>query len=194
LLPLVCYLATFVPLYGWSLAEITEAQRRIFADSVTTAIANHTYMSAWPTWPFLMRPVWFLFDNVDDRHIAAVVLLGNPLVLWPGLLALLVCLTDFIAARRNAAFLILAFYLGCYLPWALLPRTLSFLYYYLPSATLLSLALPYAWMRWRLPLWVLWATVAIAAAGFIALLPISAAFIGTSMSQFNRLMLFQSWI
>jgi dolichyl-phosphate-mannose-protein mannosyltransferase len=151
-------------------------------------------MSAWPTWPLLVRPVWLLFDKADELHIAAVVLLGNPLVLWPGLLALLVCLYDFIAARRSAAFLILVFYLGCYLPWALLPRALSFLYYYLPSATLLSLALPYAWLRWRLPPWVLWASVAVAAAGFIALLPVSAAFVGTSMSTFNRLMLFQSWI
>jgi dolichyl-phosphate-mannose-protein mannosyltransferase len=194
MLPIICYLGSFVPLYGWSPGEIIEAQRRIFADSITTAIANHTYMSAWPSWPFLVRPVWFLFDKTDDQHIAAVVLLGNPLLLWPGLLALLFCLYDFIAARRKTAFLILTFYLGCYLPWALLPRTLSFLYYYLPSATLLSLALPYAWMRWRLPPWMFWASVAIAAVGFIALLPISAAFIGTSMATFNRLMLFQSWI
>jgi dolichyl-phosphate-mannose-protein mannosyltransferase len=193
-LPVACYLATFVPLDGLSLSSIPEAQRRIFADSITTAIANHTYMSQWPTWPLLLRPVWFLFDKADDQHIAAVVLLGNPLVLWPGLLAICLCLYDFVVARRKAAFLILMFYLGCYLPWALLPRALSFLYYYLPSATLLSLALPYAWIRCRLPPWVLWATVAVGAVGFVALLPISAAFIGTSMSQFSRLMLFQSWI
>jgi len=192
--PVVCYVATFVPLEGWSLTAIAEAQRRIFADSITTSIAGHTYMSAWPNWPFLVRPVWFLFDKTDDQHIAAVVLLGNPVVLWPGLLALLVCVHDFIATRRRAAFLISAFYFGCYLPWALLPRALSFLYYYLPSAMLLSLALPYAWLQWRLPCWALWAFVAVAAAGFVAMLPISAAFVGTSMATFSRLMLFQSWI
>jgi dolichyl-phosphate-mannose--protein O-mannosyl transferase len=193
-LPVLCYLAAFVPVSGLSPMAIAEAQRRIFADSITTAIASHPYMSAWPSWPFLVRPVWLLFDKADDQHVAAIVLLGNPLVLWPALLALLICFRDFVMARSRAAFLILAFYLGCYLPWALLPRTLSFLYYYLPSATLLSLALPYAWLRWRLPPWALWAAVAIAAAGFIALLPVSAVFVGTSMSQFNRLMLFQSWI
>jgi dolichyl-phosphate-mannose-protein mannosyltransferase len=192
--PVLCYVATFIPVEGWSLTAIAEAQRRIFADSVTTAIAGHTYMSAWPSWPFLVRPVWLLFDKTDDQHIAAVVLLGNPLVLWPGLLALGVCLYDFVAVRRKAAFLIPVFYFGCYLPWALLPRTLSFLYYYLPSAMLLSLALPYAWLRWRLPSWTLWAFVAVAAVGFVAMLPISAAFVGTSMATFSRLMLFQSWI
>ncbi|WP_407159138.1 phospholipid carrier-dependent glycosyltransferase [Bradyrhizobium sp. STM 3557] len=193
-IPVVCYVATFIVLEGWSPVAIAEAQRRIFDDSVTMAIAGHTYMSAWPSWPFLVRPVWFLFDKTDDQHIAAVVLLGNPLVLWPGLLALLVCVHDFIAMRRRAAFLIAAFYVGCYLPWALLPRALSFLYYYLPSAMLLSLALPCAWLRWHLPPWVLWAFVMVAAVGFVAMLPISAAFVGTSMATFNRLMLFQSWI
>jgi dolichyl-phosphate-mannose-protein mannosyltransferase len=192
--PVLCYIATFVPLEGWSPIATLEAQRRIFADSATTEIAAHTYMSAWLSWPFLVRPVWFLFDRTDDQHIAAVVLLGNPLVLWPGLLALLVCIYDFIARRHRAAFLISAFYFGCYLPWALLPRALSFLYYYLPSAMLLSLALPYAWLRWCLPFWVLWIFVAVAAVGFVALLPISAAFVGTSMATFSRLMLFQSWI
>ncbi|MGJ5069463.1 phospholipid carrier-dependent glycosyltransferase [Bradyrhizobium oligotrophicum] len=191
-MPTVCYLATFVPLHGLSVMGIVEAQRRIFADSITTAIAGHTYMSAWPTWPLLVRPVWFLFDKNGDTDIAAVVLLGNPLVLWPALAALAICARDFIATRSATAFLILAFYLGCYLPWALLPRALSFIYYYLPSATLASLALVHALRRW--PRWVLVSYVAVAILGFVAMLPISAAFIGTTMQTFTRLMLFQSWI
>nr|WP_083794842.1 glycosyltransferase family 39 protein [Bradyrhizobium sp. ORS 278] len=192
LLPALVYLATFIPLHGLSVTGIAEAQRRIFADSITTAIAGHTYMSSWPTWPLLVRPVWFLFDKASDGDIAAIVLLGNPLVLWPAVIALAVCAWDLLARRRATAFLILAFYLGCYLPWALLPRALSFLYYYLPSATLASLALVHALLR--LPRWALWAYVAVAALGFVVMLPVSAAFIGTTMSTFSRLMLFQSWI
>lgn len=194
LLPAAAYLATFVPLYGLSPADLIEAQRRIFADNTTTAIAGHTYMSSWPSWPFLARPVWFLFDKTAEDRIAAVVFLGNPLVLWPALLALAVCLRDFIVARRWDAFLILAFYFGPYLAWALLPRTLGFIYYYLPSATAASFALVHALRRGNLPRWLLWAYVAVAATGFAAMLPISAAFVGTSMQTFNRLMLFQGWI
>ncbi|MGJ5179843.1 phospholipid carrier-dependent glycosyltransferase [Bradyrhizobium oligotrophicum] len=191
-MPALSYLATFIPLHGLSVTAIFEAQRRIFADSITTAIAGHTYMSAWPSWPLLVRPVWFLFDRASDTDIAAVVLLGNPLVLWPALPALAVCVRDFIATRSATAFLILAFYLGCWLPWALLPRALSFLYYYLPSATLASLALVHVLMR--MPRWAMWSYVAVAVAGFVAMLPVSAAFIGTTMRTFTRLMLFQSWI
>jgi dolichyl-phosphate-mannose-protein mannosyltransferase len=194
LAPALTYLASFVGLYGFSFGDIIEAQRRIFSDNTTTALGGHTYMSAWPSWPLLVRPVWFLFDNPGNGAIAAVVCLGNPLVLWPALVALIVCAYDFIVARRRDAFLVLAFYAGPYLAWALLPRTLGFLYYYLPSATVASLALVYALGRGGTPRWVLWAYVAVAAAGFAAMLPVSAAFIGTSMQIFQRLMIFQNWI
>jgi dolichyl-phosphate-mannose--protein O-mannosyl transferase len=193
-LPALTYLAAFVPLYGVSPADLIEAQRRIFADNTTTAIAGHTYMSSWPSWPLLARPVWFLFDKIAEDRISAIVFLGNPLVAWPALLALIVVLRDVIVVRRWDAFLIAAFYFGCWLAWALLPRTLGFIYYYLPAATIASLALVYVLRREGLPRWLLWAYVGLSAIGFAAMLPISAAFIGTSMQNFNRLMLFQSWI
>ena len=194
LIPAVVYLATFVPLYGLSVPAIAEAQRRIFAYNTTTAIAGHTYMSSWPSWPFLVRPVWYLFDKVAEDRIAAVVFLGNPVILWPALLALLLCLRDWIVARRADAFLILAFYAGTWLAWALLPRTLGFLYYYLPAATLASLAPVYALTRGSTPRWLLWAFVAAGALGFAAMLPITVAFVETSMATFNRLMIFRNWI
>ena len=76
----------------------------------------------------------------------------------------------------------------------MLPRTLGFLYYYLPSATVASLALVYVLTRGNSPRGLLWAFVVIACAGFAAMLPVSAAFVGTSMETFSRLMIFQNWI
>jgi dolichyl-phosphate-mannose--protein O-mannosyl transferase len=194
LIPAVAYLVTFIPLHGLSPSAIIEAQRRIFADNTTTAIAGHTYMSSWPSWPFLVRPVWYLFDKLGDDRIAAVVFLGNPLILWPALIALVIALRDWIVARKETAFLVLAFYLGPYLAWVLLPRTLGFIYYYLPAATTASFVLVYALTRSKVPRWGLWAFVAIGGVGFVAMLPVTAAFIETSMATFNRLMLFQNWI
>ena len=194
LAPAFAYLSTFVPLYGLSIPDIIEAQRRIFSDNTTTAIAGHTYMSSWPSWPFLVRPVWYLFDKVGDDRISAVVFLGNPLILWPALIAAAIALRDWIVTRRADAFLVLAFYVGPYLAWALLPRTLGFIYYYLPAATTASFVLVYALRRGNTPRWLLWAFVAVGAGGFATMLPISAAFVETSMATFNRLMIFQNWI
>ena len=81
-------------LWTVDLCHLSKAQRRILQRQHHHAIAGHTYMSAWPSWPFLVRPVWYLFDKVGDDRIAAIVLLGNPLVLWPALPALAVCLRD----------------------------------------------------------------------------------------------------
>jgi dolichyl-phosphate-mannose--protein O-mannosyl transferase len=194
LIPALAYLSTFVPLYGFSIPDIIEAQRRIFSDNTTTAIAGHTYMSSWPSWPLLVRPVWYLFDKVGDDRIAAVVFLGNPLILWPALVAAAIALRDCIVTRRLDAFLVLAFYFGPWLAWALLPRTLGFIYYYLPAATTASFVLVYALRRGNTPHWLLWVFVGVGAAGFAAMLPISAAFVETSMATFNRLMIFQNWI
>jgi dolichyl-phosphate-mannose--protein O-mannosyl transferase len=194
LIPAAVYLPSFIALYGLSASDLWEAQRRIFDDNTTTAIGGHVYMSSWPSWPFLARPVWFLFDRVAEDRISAVVFLGNPLVLWPALVAVAIALRDIIVARRADAFLIAAFYFGLYLSWALLPRALGFLYYYLPAATFASVALVHALRRGDNPRWLLWAFVVVAAIGFVAMLPISAAFVGTTMATFNRLMIFQSWI
>ena len=122
--------------------------------------------------------------------------LGNPLILWPALVALGICLKDWIAKRRADAFLILAFYTGPWLAWATLPRTIGFIYYYLPSATVATLALVYAFTQGERapPRWLLWVFVGAAALGFVALLPISVASLGTSMDNYRRLMIFKSWI
>lgn len=99
-------------------------------------------------------------------------------------------------ARRAQAFLILAFYLGPWLAWATLPRSIGFIYYYLPSATIASLAIVYVLTEGQRapPRWVLWAFVAAASLGFLAMLPISVAELGTSMQTYQRLMIFKSWI
>jgi dolichyl-phosphate-mannose-protein mannosyltransferase len=194
LIPAIVYLLSFVPLYGLSIGDIWQAQHRIFSDNTTTAIADHPYMSSWPSWPLLARPVWYLFDKIDDDRFQAIMFLGNPLILWAALPALALCLRDWIVTRRADAFLILSFYAGPWLAWAMLPRTLGFIYYYLPSATVASLALVYALTRGRSPGWLLWIFVAIAGLGFAAMLPISAAFVGTSMATYLRFMIFKNWI
>ena len=195
LVPAVVYFIAWIPATGFSISGFVEAQRRIFAEN-SASHPPHLYMSSWPSWPLLMRPIWYQFDKLADGRFQAIIFLGNPLILWPALAALAICARDFIVARRTQAFLILAFYLGPWLAWAALPRTISFIYYYLPSATIASLALVYVLTQGERapPRWALWAFVAASAAGFLALLPISVSSLGASMQTYQRLMIFQSWI
>ena len=134
-MPALAYYVACIPRNGFSIPAFIEAQRRIFVENAGSH-PPHLYMSSWPSWPLLMRPIWYQFDKIADERFQAIVFLGNPLILWPALVALGICLRDFIVARRAQAFLILAFYLGPWLAWATLPRSIGFIYYYLPSATI----------------------------------------------------------
>jgi dolichyl-phosphate-mannose-protein mannosyltransferase len=191
--PALAYFIACVPVTG--ISGFIEAQRRIFVENAGSH-PPHLYMSSWPSWPLLMRPIWYQFDKIGDERFQAIVFLGNPLILWPALIALGIALRDFIVARSAQAFLILAFYLGPWLAWATLPRSIGFIYYYLPSATIASLAVVYVLTQGERapPRWVLWTFVAAASLGFLAMLPISVAELGTSMQTYRRLMIFQSWI
>jgi dolichyl-phosphate-mannose--protein O-mannosyl transferase len=191
--PVLAYFIACVPVTG--ISGFIEAQRRIFVENAGSH-PPHLYMSSWPSWPLLLRPIWYQFDKIADGRFEAIVFLGNPLILWPALIALGICLRDFIVARSAQAFLILAFYLGPWLAWTTLPRSIGFIYYYLPSATIASLAVVYVLTQGERapPRWVLWAFVAASSLGFLAMLPISAAMLGTSMQTYQRLMIFQSWI
>lgn len=195
LVPLLAYFVAYMPLTGLSVGDFIEAQRRIFVENAGSH-PPHPYMSSWPSWPLLMRPIWYQFDKLADERFQAIVFLGNPLILWPALVALGICLKDWISQRRADAFLIIVFYIGPWVAWAALPRNISFIYYYLTSGTIATLALVYAFTQGERapPRWMLWAFVAAASLGFAAMLPISVASLGTSMETYRRLMIFQSWI
>jgi dolichyl-phosphate-mannose--protein O-mannosyl transferase len=194
LVPLAAYVATWLPIYGFAPTALWEAQRRIFQDNATL-VTPHPYMSAWPSWPLLVRPVWFLFEKAGDDRYWAVLSLGNPVILWSAIPAVLVCLRDWIVERRRDAFLIVASYAALYLAWMMLPRAIGFSFYYLPAATVASLALAYCLFRGeaRHWLWARWVFLAAALAGFALFLPISAASIETSLAGYERLMWFASW-
>ena len=193
LVPLAAYIATWLPIYGLSPA-LLEAQRRIFHDNAML-VTPHPYMSSWPGWPLTLRPVWFLFEKAGDDNFSAVLSLGNPVVFWSAVPAVLVCLRDWIVTRRRDAFLIVASYGALYLGWMVLPRAIGFSFYYLPAVTVASLALAYCFYRseakvWR---WARWMFVAAAAGCFLLFLPISAASVGTSLSGYERLMWLPTW-
>jgi dolichyl-phosphate-mannose--protein O-mannosyl transferase len=194
LVPLAVYIAAYLPIYGFSPAALLEAQRRILHDNATL-VTPHPYMSAWPSWPFLARPVWFLFEKAGDDRYWAVLSLGNPVVFWSAIPAVMICLRDWVVERRRDAFLILASYAALYLAWIVLPRAIGFSFYYLPSATVASLALAYCFFRKETKrwLWARWIFLAAALASFLLFLPISAASIETSLAGYERLMWFASW-
>ena len=109
--------------------------------------ATHPYGSAWWSWPLLIRPVWFYYENTSSGQIVGVAGLGNPVVWWGSTVVLVytveVILYTLIFRGRSGSQIIpreqlapvvylLAGWAVFYLPWILIDRV-AFIYYYMAS-------------------------------------------------------------
>ncbi|MCM2278300.1 MAG: phospholipid carrier-dependent glycosyltransferase [Oligoflexia bacterium] len=204
-LPLLSYYLTFIPFFfvangKYGLWDILWEMQRKMWDGQSRVVSSHPYMSTWKDWAILKRPIWYAFDKEGDlqEKVRGVILLGNPLIMWGGLLAALAAFWGWIRERRREAFLVLAFYLAFYLSWMVIPRKVSFYYYYYPAGMTLGLCLAYVFERieflgiTRLR-WARWAFLGTAFGVFIYFFPILAA-LKIPAGSFGRWMWFRSWI
>ncbi|XYI03862.1 phospholipid carrier-dependent glycosyltransferase [Sorangium sp. So ce1128] len=184
--PAVAYLLTFTPFFFipnamHGLLDLFAMQKRMWEGQLRV-VGSHPYMSSWIEWPLIRRPIWYAFDHEGDHdeYLRGVVLLGNPFIMWTGLVALLGCLWGWIAERSRAGFVILLFYAAYCGSWIVVPRKVSFYYYYYPAGTTLSLALAYVFFHdekgssSRFP-WARWAFFGVSLAVFVYFFPILAA-------------------
>jgi len=147
----------------------------------------------------MTRPIWYAFDpepgNPGDAR--AVLLLGNPLVMWLGLAGVALCIREWLLHRTRDAFLISVYYLAFVLCWALIPRRIGYYYYYYPAGMILSLALAGAFRRFERKLFNVWLVrwVFAAAAGglFVYFFPILSA-MKIRSADFRGWMWLSSWI
>lgn len=158
--------------------------------------AEHHYASRWADWPLMTRPIWYYYQPLVAGNTSGlyqgVFLVGNPLIMILGLLALLY------AAFRKAWAVVLPYFV-LLAPYALFPRKLAFYYYYYPAALWLCVAL--AWMfsdlqkNSNLPIWkgVGWVAVGISALLFGYFYPVLA---GSPIGprDFMQWMWLRSWI
>ena len=112
--------------------------------------ATHPYGSKWYTWPFLLRPVAYYYQDglgVDSLNHAPlreeVFNLGNPAIWWASIPALVYCAVVALCRRRYPAIFIVIAFAAAYLPFSRVTRVL-FLYHMFGSLPLMILAVSYA--------------------------------------------------
>ncbi len=149
LVPILAYSCTFLPFLAIpgaldSIVDLWNMQTRMW-DGQLRVIRPHPYMSHWYEWPLLTRPIWYAFDREGPgmAWVRGVLLIGNPIIMITGLLALAVCAWDGLVKQKQDAFFILFFYSIFYFCWIVIPRKIEFYYYYYPAGLILSLALTY---------------------------------------------------
>jgi dolichyl-phosphate-mannose--protein O-mannosyl transferase len=204
IVPVVSYLITFIPLYfvhgtNYGFLDLFGMQWRMWEGQLRV-VNSHPYMSQWKDWPTLKRPIWYAFERGPGNPpvVRGVILLGNPLIMWSGLIALLVCLQDWITQRKRESFLILFFYSMYFFCWVLIPRKIAFYYYYYPAGMVLGLALAYSFRKLESkkgsPLSLIkWGFLGLSMIVFIYFFPILAA-LKIPADSFRKWMWFSSWI
>jgi dolichyl-phosphate-mannose--protein O-mannosyl transferase len=202
--PVAVYLLTFVPYLfiertpAYTLWDLVVMQREMWDDQLRVEDV-HPYMSNWVSWPVMTRPIWYAFDPEPGHpgYARAVLLLGNPLVMWLGLAGVAVCIREWLLRRARDAFLISVFYLVFVFCWALIPRIIGYYYYYYPAGMTLALALAGAFRRFERKRFnvrlVRWAFAGAAGALFVYFFPILSA-MKIRSADFRGWMWLSSWI
>ena len=153
------YLLTFAPAFFYAdrpmtLAGLLPFQLEMFRQQ-TQVLPAHPYQSAWWSWPLVIRPIWYLYERADGAQ-RGVLMLGNPGVMWGGLVAVAAC--GWAALRDRSVRLggVAALWLAGWGMWALVPKSLGFFYYYYLPSLWLPVALAAAcdrYARGRLANW-----------------------------------------
>ena len=139
------YLTTYVPFFasGHNFKQFWQLHQQIYWYH-TRLEATHPYQSPAWSWPLNLRPVWYYVDY-QDTTVANIYALGNPLIFWSGLLAVIFAILEIRSIRsiRNSPIVILLVsYFSLFLPWVFSPR-IMFIYHYLPATPFMIILL--AW-------------------------------------------------
>lgn len=87
----------------------------------------HPYQSRWWSWLYIARPVWYYYKEVAGK-VVGVIALGNPVLWWASIPAMLGALWLIVRRRYGVLLLPLMAFLAAYLPWSIIGRT-EFQYY-----------------------------------------------------------------
>lgn len=148
----LAYAATFAPAFFYmrepmTLAELLPFQLEMYARQ-TQILPPHHYQSTWWSWPVIGRPIWYFYEMAQGAQ-RGIFLLGNPAVMWGGLVAVAACALGWLRTREVRLGVAAALWIGGFAVWAIIPKSLGFYYYYFLPAIWLSVVLAVAIDRWR---------------------------------------------
>lgn len=191
------YLLTFAPAFFYARDPLTLAKLIPFQLDMwklqTQQLTPHNYQSDWWSWPLMIRPIWYFYEP-DQGATRGVLLIGNPAIMWGGLVAVAACWWAGLREKAGvplAAAILWTFALGI---WAVIPKSLGFYYYYYLPGIILSVVLAVAFHHYaarvkRNDEWYLVLCVGL----FVYFYPILSALALPSARGFERWIWFPSW-
>lgn len=147
IVPLGVYTLSYIPFLmvpgpGHELKDIVTYQVHMYKYH-KDLVATHPFSSPWWEWPMMLRPIWYYQAKLmPEGMLSSIVSFGNPLVWWPGFIAVLFSFYVAITRKDKLLRMLLIAYCSQYLPWILVPR-LTFIYHYFAMVPFLVLILTY---------------------------------------------------
>jgi dolichyl-phosphate-mannose--protein O-mannosyl transferase len=193
---ILTYFLTFWPAFLYErdslngLGDLIDLQSRMY-DLQTQILPSHPYQSNWMSWALSERPVWYLFE-ANEGGQRGIIMLGNPAVILLGIGALVWAFSQWWTNgdRKQAATIAMwAFSWGIF---ALIPKSLGFIYYYFPASLFFSVMIAGSFANTKHQTKKLGAACALAIAGFAMFYPI---YSGMTVENgwYDHLMWLDSW-
>lgn len=194
LIAITVYFTSFVPTFFYAVepnapGDLIALQKRMY-EAQTQVLKPHPYQSDWWSWPLMLRPIWYYYEP-DLGTLRGVLLIGNPVVMWGGLIGVIACLWAGVRGRRGYLPLALLWLFSIAI-WAAIPKSLGFYYYYHLSGIFAAMALAggVSLVKWR---HADLAVAGLALASFVYFYPIISGAALSDPQDFNHWMWFDSW-
>ncbi|MGI8943123.1 MAG: phospholipid carrier-dependent glycosyltransferase [Qipengyuania sp.] len=201
-LPLALYALTYLPAFWFADGAIgspagssglIEHHRRML-DMQASVVQPHPYQSSWPQWVLNLRAIWYLYEHIDGAQ-RGILLIGNPLTMLMGLVAMTWCAWRGFVRGQALPFGVAMLYFVSLGFWMLADKPVQFYYHYLlPSMFLLAalaLALDEVWRSGRR--WLALAPLVASVGLFFFFYPVLSAAALDGPMAFLRWTWLQSW-
>ena len=137
LVPVLVYAVTFWPAYVLPKRPFAGlgpiASQEYMLGLQMSVKAFHPYQTHWSDWVLNTRGIWYAFNSYDGAQ-RGIMLIGNPLTMWLGLVALTWCAYAAVFLRRADAAAVVILYAASILFWIVAAKPVQFYYhYFLPS-------------------------------------------------------------
>nr|WP_314899527.1 phospholipid carrier-dependent glycosyltransferase [uncultured Deefgea sp.] len=195
--PVLIYTAAYIPLMqatGQGISGMLANQSSMLSYH-SELKATHPFSSFWYEWPTMVKPMWYYGGSewAGPLKVSTISAFGNPITWYLGTLAFIFALAwravlagskatverfNVSDSQKLALGFILIAGLAQFLPWAVIPRKLVFIYHFFASVPFIILAL--VWWLQRLQIYnpnrkwaqyLPWSLFAVALVLFIAYFP-----------------------
>jgi dolichyl-phosphate-mannose--protein O-mannosyl transferase len=161
LIPVVIYLASYLPVYWNSNETASYSYINEFGDTESETVSpdtidgfikyqiamyqyhanlgpdhnedytEHPFSSKWYTWPVSIRPMWFYVDSYDDGTKSTIASMANPAIWWLSCITFVYTFVYTIVKKDKNGFILLVMALITWLSYARITRDMYIYHYFI---------------------------------------------------------------